>query len=153
MHRSLFILITVILLVFVNGWHQPVASAPPSVTETLKATANSKVFAPIVLGMKVPVLTDEKEFDNHLGQLVAVRGTVTNSKQASIAGADVDAAYELRGQECYAVGILTKWVVTKEDIAKAEAKVGLFAHDGPGIKYHLYFDLSGKTAEAKPIPK
>jgi hypothetical protein len=153
MPRSSLISITVVLLVLTNGWHQPVVSAPPSVSETSKETASAKVFAPEALGMKVPVLTDEKEFDEHLGQLVAVRGIVSDSKQAFIAGVRVKADYDLRGKECYAVGILTKWVVTKEDIAKTEAIIGSFQHDGPGVKYYLYFDLSGKSAEAKPIPK
>lgn len=107
-------------------------------------------FAPVALGMKVPVLTEKDEFDKHLGKVVAIRGKLRVGKISAIAGVDVqvDEKEVNDGDECYAVGILTKWVVKKEDITAFSP-----ANRGPGTFYILYADLVGKLAEAKPIPK
>jgi len=100
-------------------------------------------FAPRALGMEVPVLTHPDERDNYLGQLVAVRGVVSNSKLPQIIDVYVDTD-ELRGREAYAVGVLVKFVVKKVD---PEA-----ANDGPGPKYMLYTSLDGELAEARALP-
>lgn len=107
-------------------------------------------FAPVALGMKVPVLTEKDEFDKHLGKVVAIRGKLRVMKISTIAGVDVqvDEKEVKDGDECYAIGILTKWVVKKEDITEFSP-----ANRGPGTFYILYADLIGKLADAKPIPK
>ena len=76
---------------------------------------------------------------------MAVRGIVSETKIPKIMGVRVQTPFELRGQEAYAVGILGKFTVKKVD--------PLIANDGPGVKYTLYFDLSGKLAEARAMPK
>ena len=107
-------------------------------------------FAPVALGMKVPALTEKDEFDKHLGRVVAIRGKLRVGKISAIAGVDVqvDEKEVNDGDECYAVGILTKWVVKKEDITEFSP-----ANRGAGTFYILYADLVGKRAAAKPIPK
>ena len=106
-------------------------------------------FEPGALGMKVPVLTANDDYDKHLGKLVAIRGKLSKSKKPTIAGVDVRSVESsIRdGDECYAVGILAKWVVKKEDVDNS------FANRGAGTFYMLYADLVGTLAEPQPIPK
>ena len=111
-------------------------------------------FAPAALGMEVPVLTVADHLDEHLGRLVAVRGPISDSKIPLIAGVEVKADDELRGQGAYAIGILTKWKVTEEELRKAEDHAGgPPPNDGPGTRYILYFDLAGRIAKARPLPE
>ena len=131
----------------------PVAGDPPARVE--------KPFAPKALGMDVPVLTSADDLDKYIGRLVAVRGTVSNTKLQCIVGVFVDAPDDLRTREtdAYAVGILGKWTVTEaefrkwqDDARKQGNRIGV-AHPGPGVYYSLYADLTGKLAEARPLPK
>lgn len=112
-----------------------------------------KQFAPVALGMDVPVITFADERDEYVGRVVAVRGVVSDTKLAFIVGVEVDASDELRGREAYAVGILQRFTVTEDAIRESEKKFGKFAHSGPGVSYTLYFNLSGTLAEARPLPK
>jgi hypothetical protein len=107
-----------------------------------------KNFAPGALGMRVPVITsaNRKNIDDYVGRLVAVQGIVSErTKLPDILGVQVKTPDELRGQEAYAVGILGKFTVKQVN--------PLIANNGPGVKYTLYFDLSGKIAEAQAMPK
>ena len=108
-------------------------------------------FEPGALGMKVPVLTVEsfKDYDKYVGRLVAVRGTVSNTKIPRIAGVDVHVpdGIEREKDDCYAVGILTKWTIRPQDIPPG------VANRGPGTFYILYSDLRGTLAEAKHVPR
>jgi hypothetical protein len=120
-----------------------------------------KKFAPEALGMQVPVITSADELDKHVGHLVAVRGVISNYKIPDIAGAWVDASLELSrsGSEAYAVGILVKFVITRDEVQKVQDEarkngnlVGV-AVPGPGTFYKLVVDLKGKRAEAQRLPK
>ena len=97
--------------------------------------------------MKVPVLTEKDDLDKYVGRLVAVRGIPSLTKQPQIAGVDVDADYDLADKkvDCYAIGILAKWVVKPEAIKKG------IPNRGAGTFYTLYSDLTGTTAKAKPV--
>ncbi|MEX2120558.1 MAG: hypothetical protein WD847_13270 [Pirellulales bacterium] len=131
--------------VLLLAWYGPPAGSAP------KGKQDS--FAPRALGMEVPVLAATDDRDEHVGRLVAVRGTVSKSKIPHIAGVQVGAKDYLRGRESYAVGILIRWTVTEEDLRKAEERAGgPLPNDGPGTKYALYFDLSGRMAQARPLP-
>ena len=120
-------------------------AAKPGVTPS----ADSE-FVPRVLGMPVPIVRGG-QLDQYVGRLVAVRGVPGQSKVVRLSGVEVRCPDELRGREAYAVGILSKWVVTEADVEQMNAQ-GL-PHDGPGSKYVLYSDLSGKLAEARPIER
>lgn len=109
------------------------------------STGSEMKFAPGALGMAVPVITSAKDRDKYVGRLVAVRGIVSESKLAFIVGVEVKATDELRGREAYAVGILGRFTATDD-----EART---ANDGPGVKYTLYSDLSGKLADARSLPR
>ena len=109
------------------------------------AEGESSGFAPGALGMKVPVLISAASRDEYIGRLVAIRGTVSDSKIPRIAGIEVGLSDDkLRGQEAYAVGILARFVVTEADPT--------IANSGTGTFYTLYYDLGGKIAEARPLP-
>lgn len=120
-----------------------------------------KKFAPVALGMEVPVITSTDERDKHVGRLVAVRGTISNTKRSCIVDVEVDAPDELRLREAeaYAVGILTKYTVTKDEIRKMleeSRKLGNpfgVANTGPGVYYALCVDLNGKRSKAQLLPK
>jgi hypothetical protein len=120
-----------------GGWAQVAQESPP--------------FRPGALGMTPEVLVSTAALENHVGKLVAVRGVVSKSKQPTILGVDVAAAETLGGREAYAIGILAKWIVTNADLRQV-AKKRVVASRGPGTFYTLYFDLSGKLAEARPWP-
>jgi len=126
------------------------AESPAAEPEPI-ATQEPERFRPGALGMQPPLLTKHEQLDKHVGQLVAIRGTVSNSKIATIIGVDVQPG-ELRGEECYAVGILAKWTTTQEQLDELFKKHGPVATRGPGTTYMLYFDLSGKRAQARKWP-
>lgn len=103
-------------------------------------------FSPGTFGTyRIPVLTNGDQLDGYNGRLVAVRGVILNSKSPRILGVEVRADDKLRGQEAYAVGLLIRWNETTVDPH--------VQNSGPGTKYFLYFDLSGRLAEARPIPR
>jgi hypothetical protein len=119
-----------------------------------------KKFAPTALGMEVPVITSADDLDKYVGRLVAVQGVVSNTKLPTIIGVWIARPPdELTEREAFAVGILTKFVVTEADYKKMQDEarkrgnlVGI-AHPGPGVYYQLYADLNWKKAEARPVPK
>jgi len=98
--------------------------------------------------MQPSLLTKHEQLDDHIGQLVAIRGAVSNSKIATIIGVDIQPG-DLRGEDCYAVGNLAKWTTTQQQLDELFEKHGPVATRGPGTTYMLYFDLSGKAAEAR----
>ncbi|MEM6472056.1 MAG: hypothetical protein AAF802_21020 [Planctomycetota bacterium] len=124
--------------------------APAAEPEPI-ATKQSGEFRPGALGLQPPLLTKHEQLNEHIGQLIAVRGIVSNSKIATIIGVDVKPG-DLRGEDCYAVGILTKWTTTQEQLDELFEKHGPVATRGPGTTYKLCFDLSGKAAEARRWP-
>jgi hypothetical protein len=110
-----------------------------------QSLAEDKDFQPGALGLKVPVITDARQRDEFVGRLVAVRGVVREGKLTSICGVEITCLNELQGKEAYAVGILGRFTVKKAN--------PLIPNNGPGVKYTLYFDLSGKLAEARKVPE
>ncbi|MEL6109251.1 MAG: hypothetical protein AAFU85_24855 [Planctomycetota bacterium] len=101
--------------------------------------------------MKPPLLTKHEQLDKHIGQLVAIRGVVSNTKIATIIGVDVDPG-DGRGEDCYAVGILAKWTTKQGQLDDLFREHGPVATRGPGTAYKLYFDLRGKAAKARKWP-
>lgn len=121
----------------------------------LSATADTnnkqeqEPFCPSALGLNVPVVGFD-ELDKFIGQVIAVVDTPINTKRVRLSGVEVDCPYELRGRKAYAVGILVKSVVTEKQAKEMSRQ--MLQHDGPGVKYRLYFDLAGRLAEARSFP-
>ena len=96
------------------------------------------------------VITQPSERDGHVGETVTVEGEVSRTKLPQIAGVDVDVdeANDPRGKVARATGVLEKTVVTKEELDRAIAEHGQFAHRGPGTFYHLEAPEGGGLARA-----
>ena len=93
------------------------------------------------------VLTDYAELDAHVGELVTVRGEVSNSKIPTILGVDVQSSDpDLRGQQAEATGVLQRSVVTPESLERVD-----FAHRGPGVFYRLKDQDSDYAAPVRPV--
>lgn len=83
-----------------------------------------------------PVLTSADELDVHVGQLVTIRGKVSNFKIPTIIGVDVQSNDpDLRGHVAEATGLLQRNIVTPEDV-EGFNDIGI-AHRGAGIFYRL----------------
>jgi hypothetical protein len=74
------------------------------------------------------------------------------TKIPDLIGVEVKSPDALRGREAYAVGVLAKWTVEREEAEAGRRAIPPIPGTGPGVKYLLYFDLSGKLAEARPLP-
>ena len=126
-------------------------SQDSSVTEIPGGTeANEKrLLSTLTLpgfGMTIPILTDRDELNQYVGRVVAIRGgrgPILNTKQAQIIGVRVSGGQGL--QDAYAIGILAKFVTTKEDWEKNPAPGGQGSF-GVGTKYVLYNGLDGSLA-------
>lgn len=93
------------------------------------------------------LITDATALDSYVGQLVTIRGEVSNSKIPTILGVDVQSNNpDLRGQFAEATGVLQRHVVTPEEIATAN-----FAHRGAGIFYRLKDQDSDYEAAVRPV--
>jgi hypothetical protein len=100
---------------------------------------------------QLPIITDKDHLDEYVGQLVVVQGVVTNTKIPTIMGIDVCSdSPDLRGQSAIVVGVLHKWIVTREELDRQVAKRGWFAHRGPGTFYRLVDVDSGEVAQVQP---
>jgi hypothetical protein len=84
------------------------------------------------------ILTRPAELAAAVGKTVTLRGTVENSKIATLCGADVDSdSPDLRGQPAEATGVLEREVVTQAELDAAIAEKGQFANRGAGTFYRL----------------
>ena len=111
-------------------------------------------FRPQVLNFTPPLLTKGTDLDRYVGRVVVVRGELSNTKIPTILGIDVACPDDkLRGKDAYAVGILTKWTITQEELNKAFQASGPIASRGAGTTYVLYHSLSGTQAPAKAWPE
>lgn len=110
-------------------------------------------FRPKVLNFMPPLLTKGTDLDRYVGRVIAIRGELSQTKIPTILGIDVVCPDDkLRGKEAYAVGILTKWTTTQEQLNEAFHVAGPFATRGPGTSYVLYESLGGTGAPAKAWP-
>ncbi len=149
MKLSLFLVTATIgLLVCSIGCHN---SKLPTAESRQMATPGVEAFRPGALGMQPPLLTKHEQLDKYVGQVVAIRGIVSNTKIASIIGVDVEPG-DLRGEDCYAVGILAKSTTTRGQLDELVETRGVIAARGPGTTYSLHFDLSGKISAARKWP-
>lgn len=86
----------------------------------------------------IPVLTNGNNIDQYIGQMVTLKGRVTNTKIASIFDIDVESCDpDLRGSEAEVTGILHKEIITEDALNKKYEETGLFANRGPGVFYSL----------------
>lgn len=93
------------------------------------------------------LITDATELDTYVGQLVTIRGEVSNSKIPTIMGVDIQSdSPDLRGQIAEATGILQRYFVTPEDVENAN-----YAHRGAGVFYRLKDPNSDYEAAVRPV--
>jgi|GEM_PF-2849177 len=93
------------------------------------------------------VLTSRDQLDAHVGQLVTLRGEVSNTKIPEILGVDVQSNHpDLRGQYAEATGVLHRYVVTPDEIEAAN-----FANRGAGVFYRLKDPDSAYEASVRPV--
>ena len=98
------------------------------------------------------VITNANQLDSHVGQVVTLRGQVTNTKTPTILGVYVSSnSPDLRGQLAEATGLLEKRTVTQEAINNADAIAGPIQNDGPGIKYRLFDPKTQKEAHVNIV--
>ncbi len=84
------------------------------------------------------VITRPAELDAAVGKTVTLRGTVSNTKIATLAGADVDSdAPDLRGRAAEASGVLERVVVTQAGLDATIAAQGQIPNRGAGTFYRL----------------
>ncbi len=95
-----------------------------------------------------PTITDRAQLDQHLGQLVTIRGGVTQTKMPTIIGVDVDAAYELTNQLGQATGILMRYTITEDDQLRNGMIVVIRP---PGTYYKLTQPGANVLATASPV--
>ena len=87
---------------------------------------------------RIPIITQAGELGAHLGKRIVIRGTVANTKIPTILGVDVQSDDpDLRGQQAEAEGVLAKSVISQAELDAKIAKIGMFAHRGPGTFYRI----------------
>ncbi len=100
--------------------------------------------------MEVPILTSMDDLDRHVGHVVAIRGSIGNSKIPHIIGVEVNGGHSL--PDACAVGMLAKFVITEKDWAEQKRlnphrnAAGSF---GPGTRYKLYSSMTGDGSKAQ----
>ena len=93
------------------------------------------------------VLTSPDQLDDHVGEIVTIRGEVSNTKIPMIIGVDVHSYNpDLRGQRAKATGVLRRYVVTAEQVTNAN-----YANRGPGVFYRLKDVDSDYVAPVRPV--
>ena len=98
-----------------------------------------------------PVLTSVRDVEAHVGQIITIRGLVTNTKIPTILRVDVASDDpDLRGQVAEATGLLRKYVVTPEHIQNVEPEM-IVANRGPGVFYRLQDVNSDASAAVRPV--
>ena len=71
------------------------------------------------------VVANEEELGDYLGQLITIKGEVSNTKIPQILGVDVASDDpDLRGEIAIATGTLEKWVVTEDEVDNTVANRG-----------------------------
>lgn len=110
---------------------------------TVNAPADSHENAPVIV-------TQADQIDAAVGKIVTLRGSVENSRQATLLGVDIDSdAPDLRGQPATATGRLERTVVTQAEIDQRIAAEGQFAHRGAGTFYRLVEPTTGQLAKVR----
>ncbi len=90
------------------------------------------------------VITSDKNLDQYVGELVTLKGEVSNSKITTILGVDVEGE-GVRGKQAIATGILEKTEVKEEDVDIYSA------NRGAGTFYLLRNPETKRIAVAKEI--
>jgi hypothetical protein len=97
--------------------------------------------------LQILVLTSQDQLDEHIGEVVIIRGFVLNTKIPTILGVDVESdSPDLRDEMAEATGLLERYTVTEEEIAKAD-----YATRGAGDYYRLEDIDSGYDAPVRPV--
>ena len=83
-------------------------------------------------------VSDVKDLCPFVGQMIVVRGRVTNTRCPYVNGIDVWELYAHRGKIVEATGLLKSRTVTREDIRNREKELGgPYANRGPGTFFSL----------------
>jgi hypothetical protein len=71
------------------------------------------------------IVANEEELDDYVGQLITIKGEVSNTKIPQILGVDVASdTPDLRGEIAIATGILETWFVTEDEVDNTVANRG-----------------------------
>lgn len=96
------------------------------------------------------MLRSVSEVPAHVGEIVTLEGTVTETKLPTLVGVDVNEVdadgHDVRGKRCHAVGRLEKKVVTQAELDREP----IHANRGAGTFYSLV--ASDGHGLAKPVP-
>ena len=76
-------------------------------------------------GFEPVIVAHEEELDDYVGQLITIKGEVSNTKIPQILGVDVASDDpDLRGEFAVATGVLVKWIVTEDEVDNSVANRG-----------------------------
>jgi hypothetical protein len=92
----------------------------------------------------VAIVTSAEDIPQYDGQIITIRGLMTNTKLPTVLGVDVrEGDPDHRGQFVQATGQLRKSIVSEEQVLSMRER--MIAHRGAGVFYHLY-DFETKYA-------
>lgn len=100
-------------------------------------------------GLEVPILTSKGQLDGHVGRVVAVRGTIENTKIPRIIGVEVSGGHNL--DDAFAVGFLAMYATTEEvwEEEKRNRTRPIAESFGPVKRFTLYESMTGTIARAR----
>ena len=94
-----------------------------------------------------PVINRIGDLGTHVGEVVVIRGEVSDTKIPEILGVAVRSDDpDLRGRRAEAIGVLQRYEVSPEEITKAD-----YANQGPGVFYRLKDIGSDREAAVQAI--
>jgi len=94
-----------------------------------------------------PVIIRTADLDAHVGEVVVIRGEVSDTKIPGILGVAVRSDNpDLRGRRAEAIGVLQRYEVSSEEITKAD-----YANQGSGVFYRLKEVDSDREAAVKAV--
>jgi len=123
------------------------AASPPTVA-TVATVATGCPAEPETFHTAI---VDWKDLPAHVCQIVTLEAWMENKKEPTILGADVseDSGVDPRGKLCRATGLLTKTVVTKEELAAKP----LAQNRGAGTFYRVVDPKTGSPVVAVPFKR
>ena len=92
------------------------------------------------------LITNSSQLPNWIGELITIRGEVSNTKIPQIIGVDISSdSPDLRGKNAEATGVLEFWEVKASEVDKYSA------NRGAGAFYRLTDPVSGETVQVKAV--
>ena len=113
------------------------------------------LLAPACHPAAMPIrITDPAQLASAVGKPVLLEGVVTNTRIATLLGCDVESeSPDLRGQRAVAEGVVSREVITAEQIERAAAEGERIAHRGAGTFYRLTNPRTGRLVQVSPAAR